>query len=434
MHLTAADLERLPADEAQAFLASLTDREAAALKYDWSFWARPDQLEPPGDHWTVWLPLAGRGWGKTRCGAEWVRKIKDDVGRIALVAPTAADARDVMVEGESGILSISPPWDRPTYEPSKRRVTWENGSIATLYSADEPDRMRGPQHGAAWCDELAAWRYVQECWDMLMFGLRLGQRPRVLATTTPRPIALIRELVKRKDVHVTRGATRDNFANLAPTFRDAITARYEGTRLGRQELDGEILTDIPGALWTWAILDASRVEEAPQCDRVVIAVDPPATAGGDECGIVAAGLVGAPQTGTGYVLKDSSEGGLSPMQWAQKAVDLYRELNADRIVIETNQGGDMAEETLRRVDRNLPIKRIHASKGKRTRAEPISALYEQNRIKHVGAFPELEEQQTSYTGDKSERSPDRLDACVYALTELMVPTTQPSSISTMRGF
>lgn len=403
---------------------SLTDREAAALRYDWEFWARDDQLEPSGD-WVVWLALAGRGWGKTRTGAEWVRAKKDTVSRIALVAPTAADARDVMVEGESGLLAISPPWDRPLYEPSKRRVTWPNGAMATLYSADEPDRLRGPQHGAAWCDEIASWRYVQEAWDMLMFGLRLGDRPRICATTTPRPIKLIKELMKQATTHVTPGRTYDNLANLAPTFRDAIISKYEGTRLGRQELAGELLEDVPGALWTYALIETLRVHQEPDLDRIVVAIDPPTTSGenANECGIVCAGLKGSPTEGTGYVLEDQSEGGLSPEKWAAKAIALYRKRRADRIVIEVNQGGEMAESVLRQVDRSVPIKTVHASRGKKTRAEPVSALYEKGRVKHVGLFAKMEDQMCSYTGEGD--SPDRMDALVWALTDLMLPEVIP---------
>lgn len=422
--LTVADFQTLPPDVALAFIANLTDRQAAALNYDWTFWARPEQLAPAGD-WTIWLALAGRGWGKTRCGAEWVRAKKDKVGRIALVAPTAADARDVMVEGQSGLLAISPPWDRPTYQSSNRRVTWANGAIATLYSADEPDRLRGPQHEAAWCDELAAWRYMQDAWDMLMFGLRLGQRPQACVTTTPRPVKLVRDLLKLPTTHVTRGSTYDNLANLAPTFRQSILDRYEGTRLGRQELMGDILEDIPGALWTYAMIEAARVDAEPQLDRVVVAIDPPATSGdtASECGIVCVGLAGDAARGIGYVLADWSEGGLSPEKWASKAVRLYRERRADRIVIETNQGGEMAEAVLRQVDRNLPIRRVHASRGKKTRAEPVSALYEKGRVKHAGRFERLEDQMTSYTGDGD--SPDRMDALVWGLTDLMLPADAP---------
>lgn len=419
--LNVADLRSLPADAGSAFIASLTDRQAVALKYDWTFWARPEQLEPVGD-WTVWLALAGRGWGKTRTGAEWVRQAKETNGRIALVAPTAADARDVIVEGSSGIMSVSPPWDRPAYQSSIRRLTWQNGAIATLYSADEPDRLRGPEHSAAWCDELAAWRYLQDAWDMLMFGLRIGQQPRVCVTTTPRPLKLIRDLMRAASTHVTRGSTYANLENLAPTFKEAILAKYEGTRLARQELQGDILDDVPGALWTYAMLDRQRVNAAPELDRIVVAIDPPATSGdtANECGIVCVGTKRDGKEVRGYVLDDWSEGALSPEKWAKKAASLYHMRNADRIVIETNQGGEMALAVLRQVAPTIPLKSVHASRGKKTRAEPVSALYEQGRIFHAGHFRDLEDQMCSYTGESDQSSPDRMDALVWGFTDLML--------------
>jgi phage terminase large subunit-like protein len=414
----ASSLASLPETERAAILSEFSDDELKALEYDWPFWARPNQLSPEGI-WSVWLLLAGRGFGKTRTGAEWVRATKEQCSRIALVAPTAADVRDVVVEGESGILATSPPWDRPTYEPSKRRLTWKNGAIATCYSADEPDRLRGPQHDAAWGDEVAAWRYP-DAFDMLMFGLRLGSNPRCVVTTTPKPVKLVRDLIKRasnpNDVRITRGSTYENRSNLAPAFFEQIVARYEGTRLGRQELNAELLEDVPGALWTRALIERAFTDTAPPLRRIVVAIDP---AGGsseesDETGIVACGST---QEGHGYVLADES-GRYSPDGWARKAVDLYRKLDADRIIAEVNFGGEMVEATIRAVAPYVPVKVVHASRGKQVRAEPISALYEQNRVHHVGHLPLLEDQMCNWAPGAKE-SPDRMDALVWALTELI---------------
>ena len=335
-------------------------------------------------------------------------------GRLALIGATAADVRDVMIEGESGILACSRPSFRPTYEPSKRRVSWPNGAIATAYSADEPDRLRGPQHDGAWPDEVAAWRYP-EALDMLMFGLRLGRDPRLVATTTPRPIKVVREMIASPTTVVTTGSTYDNLANLAPAFAEQIIRKYEGTRLGRQELLAEILTDVPGALWTWAMLD--NRQPAPDLTRVVVAIDPAVTSGedSDETGIVAVGLG---VDGRGYVLADRSCR-LSPDGWARRAVATFDDLAADMVVAEVNNGGDLVEQTIRTVRRTIPYKKVHASRGKQTRAQPVAALYEQGRVSHVEAFPDLEEQLTSWTPE-SGTSPDRLDALVWALTELML--------------
>lgn len=398
-------------------IQSLSLEEALYLLHDWTFWARPEQLIPPGD-WRVFLILAGRGWGKTRTGAEtvaeWVRSGK--CRRIALVAPTAADARDVMIEGESGLLNVGQPQERPTYEPSKRRLTWPNGAIATVFSADKPDRLRGPQHDGAWADEIAAWRYP-EAWDQLMFGLRLGDDPRVVATTTPRPIPLIKELVESDTTYVVRGSTYDNRANLAPAFFEKIIARYEGTRLGRQELYAEILTDVPGALWNRSMIEASRVSKVPTTlRRIVVSIDPAASANEDsaETGIIVAGIG---EDGHGYVLEDVSLTA-SPDKWARQAVSAFYVHGADRIVAEVNNGGDMVEHTLRTVDRTVPYKAVRASRGKEIRAEPVAALYEQGRIHHVGYFGPLEDQLCTWL--PGEKSPDRLDALVWALTELML--------------
>lgn len=389
-------------------------------RYDWPAVARPNQLAPDGD-WRTWLLLAGRGFGKTRTGAEHVRAEVEGgrARRVALVAPTAADARDVMVEGESGILAISPPWCEPRYEPSKRRLTWPNGAIATLYSADEPRRLRGPQHDLAWADELAAWQRP-EAWDQLMFGLRLGADPHVVVTTTPRPTRVIRDLIGDATTHVTRGSTYDNAANLAQAFLEQIVRKYEGTRLGRQELYAEVLDDVPGALWTRAMLeDAQHTGPIPDLVRVVVAIDPAVTSGedSDETGIIVAG-VGL--DGLVYVLADRTCR-MSPDGWATRAVVALDEFQADRIVAEVNNGGDLVEATIRTVRRSAPYRKVHATRGKRVRAEPIAALYEQKRVRHVPGLDQLEDQMVTFLPEGSDASPDRVDALVWALTDLDEP-------------
>jgi phage terminase large subunit-like protein len=423
-------LANLNEQERQDVLSGLKPEILASLKYNWEFWARPNQLEPPGD-WTTWLILAGRGFGKTRTGAETIRKwvcgdtplSKGRCSRIALVAETAPDARDVMVEGPAGLLDCHPKDFRPQYFPSKRSVVWPNGAQAILFNAVEPDQLRGPQFDAAWCDELAKWRYAGETWDQLQFGLRLGTHPRQIVTTTPRPIKTIRKLMADANCIVTRGRTFDNVANLAaPTLRQ-LEERYGGTRLGRQELEGEILDDIPGAMWNREMIDDGRVQERPDTlTRVVVAVDPAASAHeeSDETGIVGVGASPNADGFThGYVLADRSVRG-SPEEWARRAVQLYRELDADRIVAEKNNGGDMVEAVIRSIDRSVPITLVHASRGKAVRAEPISSLYEQGRVHHVGRFDKLEDQMCEFTHDinRDEGSPDRVDALVWGLTEL----------------
>jgi phage terminase large subunit-like protein len=330
-----------------------------------------------------------------------------------------------MVMGESGLLAVAPPWRRPRHEPSKRRLVWPNGAIATLYSADEPERLRGPQHDAAWCDELGSWRYP-EAWDMLMFGLRLGVDPRVVVTTTPRPIDMIRELVADPKVAVTRGVTAENRANLAPNFLAQIVRKYQGTRLGRQELEAEILEDLPGALWSRGMIEGTRKRTSPDLVRVVVAIDPAVSSGenADETGIIAAGK---DDSGHGWVLADAS-GRYQPAEWARIAIATYRAHAADRIVAEVNNGGEMVEATLRMIDPNIPFAAVRASRGKATRAEPVAALYEQGRIHHLGAFPQLEDQMCGFARNSRESldprssgpSPDRVDALVWAMTDLFV--------------
>lgn len=423
-------------------LTALSIETKAALNWHWPFWARPEQLAPQGD-WLTWVILAGRGFGKTRAGAEWVRGEvcgttplgKGRAHRVALIAETAADARDVLVEGDSGLLGIHPKDFRPVYEPSKRRLTWPNGATATLFNATEPDQLRGPQHDLAWCDELAKWRYAQETWDMLQFGLRLGTKPRQLITTTPRPIQLLKKIMADPSTVITRGSTYDNANNLAASFLDAIKRKYEGTRLGRQELDAEVLDDVPGSLWTREMIDRTRRkkgEKLPDFQRVVVAIDPAGKSqetaiseGTAETGIVVAGIG---VDGRGYLIDDLSCS-LSPNGWARRALSGYDLHSADAIVVETNQGGDMVKQTIQSVRPSVNVIEVTASRGKVTRAEPIAALYEQGRISHVGAFPELEDQMVLFTplGIAGETTGDRVDATVWAFTELF-----PSIVNNVR--
>lgn len=426
-------------------LEDLTDEEADELLHTWELWARPNQLEPDaildnGELWTIWLILAGRGFGKTRTGSEtvikWART--NACKRIALIAEDSADARDVMVEGESGILACSPRDFRPKYEPSKRRLTWPNGAQATLFSAEDYDSLRGPQFDGAWCDELCKWRYAQEAWDNLMFGLRLGEHPRVIVTTTPRPIRLLKEVILRSDTVITKGTTMENLVNLAAPFRKAVVDKYLGTRIGRQELNAEILDDVPGALWNRGMLDETRIRPVdsvtpislPWFQRVVVSVDPQKELGetAAETGIMVTAKDGQ---GHGYLLEDLSFNG-SPDEWGRTAVLAFDEWDADVIVYEANQGGEMVAAVLRNAAKKLkedglrtadfvPLIPVHATRGKYVRAEPVSQLYEQKKIHHVGTFPELEDQLCEYTPDGDMGySPDRMDALVWGFTELLI--------------
>ena len=419
MSSLAERLAALPEADRAAALAQLSDDEAEALLYDWrGFLARPEQLLPDGD-WEIWCILAGRGFGKTRTGAEAVREEVEQnrSERIGLIAETAADARDVMV---AELLRIFPPDKRPVYTKSNRCIDFHNGAKAFTYNAVEPDQLRGPQHDFLWHDELAKWKYARETWDQAQFGLRLGKHPRQVVTTTPRPIELVKSIVSGSEgrVHVTRGSTMDNRANLAASFMSRIQRRYAGTRLGRQELDAEILSDLPGALWPQAAIDSYRVSAAPDMRRAVVAVDPAVTAteDSDEHGIVVAGIA---DDQTGYVLADESVSG-SPIEWARAAIDAYHRFQADAIVAEVNQGGDMVAHTIRAVAPNVNVIEVRATKGKHVRAEPVAALYAQGRVRHVGQHPTLEGQMTQFTneGYQGEGSPDRADALVWALSEL----------------
>jgi phage terminase large subunit-like protein len=388
-------------------------------------WGRADhQLPPPGD-WSTWVVLGGRGSGKTRAGAEWVRRqvegaTPDAPGvarRIALVAETWEQAREVMVMGDSGLIACSPPDRRPEWVATRHKLLWENGAEAQVFSASDPEALRGPPFDCAWSDELAKWRRAEDAWNMLQFGLRLGDRPRQVVTTTPRDMALLRSILADPATVSTSAPTEANRANLAPTFLSAITRRYRGTHLGRQELGGELLGEAPDAMFRRATIEAARVSAAPALDRVVVGVDPPATgkAGADECGVVVVGRAGD----AFYVLDDRSVGRASPATWAARVIEAARAWDADRIVVETNQGGDMVSETLKRVDPHAAVTPVHATRGKAARAEPVSALYEQGLVRHVGVMATLEDQLCGFGG--GGRSPDRVDALVWAVSALSEP-------------
>jgi len=422
--ITAERLCELPGADLAKLLHGFGEARAEAMRHRWRFWARDTQIAPAGD-WRIWLMMAGRGFGKTRAGAEWVRDIaeRDRCARIALVGATLDEARAVMVEGESGLLAIAPPHDPPKWEASLRRLTWKTGAEARIFSAGEPESLRGPQHSHAWCDEIGKWPSGTAAWDNLALGLRLGDRPRIVATTTPRPVALLRRLLDREDVAVTGGRTVDNKAHLAADFLAGVTADYAGTRLGRQELDGELVEEIEGALWARALIERCRAREVPDWTRVVIGVDPPAGAGAgsDACGIVVAALG---RDGIGYVIEDASVQGLAPEGWAAAVVAAARRHGADRVIAEANNGGAMVESVLRAGDAGLPVRLVHASRGKGARAEPVSVLYERGQVRHVGTFPALEDEMAGFTLDGGYegpgRSPDRADALVWALTALLL--------------
>ncbi|TCQ28924.1 phage terminase large subunit-like protein [Rhizobium sp. PP-CC-3G-465] len=395
----------------------------ARLTSDWRLTGRPEQRPPPGD-WRVWLLMGGRGSGKTRAGSHWVHDLATAPGarpglRIALVAETLGDAREVMIDGVSGICRVATR-HRPDFEVSRRRLVWPNGTIAQIFSSEDPESLRGPQFDYAWCDELGKWKHAQATFDMLQFALRLGADPRILVTTTPRPIPILKALAADPATVLRRIRTMDNAGNLAPGFLKAMDGRYGGTRLGRQELDGEMIADREDALWNRAAIEALTLRDTGPLGRIVVAVDPPAGSGADSCcGIVVAGIDGR---GRAVVLADCSVEGASPAGWAAAVVRAFRRFDADRVVAEINQGGDMVAAVLRGIDARLPITNVRASRGKWLRAEPVAALYEQGRVVHAGAFPALEDQMCDFGADglSSGRSPDRLDALVWALTALML--------------
>lgn len=409
-------------------------------------------MAPDGD-WRTWVPLAGRGWGKTKTGSEWIREQVEGPtplsagkrSRIALIAETAADARDVMIKGDSGILASSPPDYRPTYIANRRALVWPNGVEALLFSACDPDQLRGPQFDAAWCDELAKWRYAEYAWDMLQMGLRLGDNPQALVTTTPRPIQVLKDILADPDTVWTQSATKENAANLAESYIKYVQRKYAGTRLGRQELEAAMLDDVPGALWSHTGLDQYRIkiehdplksrqtvkqeiaDRVGELDRIVVSVDPPATSGenADACGIIVAGANGdiRAQLGHGFILADETSEGEKPIEWAKRAVKAYHEWKANLIVAEVNNGGEMVETIVRQIDPDIPFKAVRASQGKHARAEPVSAIYDQGRVHHVGTHGALEDQMVAFTPEglpDPNKSPDRVDALVWAIHELLI--------------
>ncbi len=458
----ATQLAALP-DQGAAWLDSLTPERRLELRYDWRFWGRPEQFAPGTEgaapmlrggpelprllklgrlpdpensaDWTFWLIMAGRFYGKTRSGAEWsIEKARAMPGSHgALVAATSDDARKTMlsaglehVSGMSGILAVSPPSFKPIYEPSKRTLTWPNGTVATLYTAEEPDRLRGPQHHWGWVDEIAAWGQLAEAWDQFLFGLRLGAKPQACITTTPRPVEIVRSLLRDPQTAITRGHSRENAANVAPSVFDTVLRKFDGTRLARQELGGELLEDMPGALWGSTLVDDTRVAKVPDLLRAVVAVDPAVTnkKKSDETGIIVAGVgmcncKGKPEKHA-FVFRDVS-GKYSPDGWAKAAVGAFDDAECDRVIAEVNNGGELVEANVRTVRQNIPYRAIHASRGKRTRAEPVSALWEQRRAHIVGHLDKLENEMCGWDPlDPTMDSPNRLDAMVYAVTETML--------------
>jgi phage terminase large subunit-like protein len=414
-------LAALPPDRRRVAIMDLTEPQKRALHNAWWLWAHPGQIAPPGD-WRVWLIRAGRGFGKTRAGAEWVSEIARTVknARIALVGATAQDVRRVMIEGESGLLNVAQGGDIIDYRREAGEVHFGTGAVAAIFSAAAPEKLRGPQHVAAWCDELAKWRYGDAAWDNLMLTMRGATDARTLVTTTPRPINLLRRIMTSPDTVETLGSSHDN-PHLPASFLAAIEAQFGGTRLGRQEIAGELLEDVVGALWSRSMLEACRVAAAPELVRTVVAVDPPASVEGDACGIVAVAL-GA--DGRGYVLEDASVRGLSPEGWARAVVRCAARHQADRVIAEKNQGGNMVASVLFAADSALPLALVHAAQGKTARAEPVAMLYEQGKVSHVGAFPDLEDELCGFVigggYDGPGASPDRADALVWALTELLL--------------
>ena len=431
-----ADDLRAMGNDIIALLSALEPKKAEEIRYNWRFWARPEQISPhsttDGKPWNNWLINAGRGFGKTRAGVEWCREqIKSGKRRIIAVAATNSDIERVMVKGESGFLAIcwkgdktnkGVPMGYPDWSPTKRTLTWENGAQVTFFSAEEPERLRGPQGDAAWCDELCAWNKDRGTWDMLQFCLRLGKHPQTCITTTPKPTKLLREILKNPKTVVTTGGTYDNSANLASTYLEAVKAQYEGTRLGRQELFAEILDEASGALWNRELLSQCEFETddpvafAERLSRVIVSIDPAVTsnAESDLTGVIVAGV---DTNGVCYVLEDATDR-YTPEGWATKAYDLYVKYSADRVVAERNQGGDMVRHTLHTVDPSLPVRLVHASRGKYARAEPVSALYERGKVKHTRGLDELEDQMVQWEPLGSIGSPDRLDALVWAITDL----------------
>ena len=428
-------LSGLPKGELEAFLDELSPNALLSLPWLFEHWAIEGHQLPPEGDWTTWVILGGRGAGKTRAGSEWIRAMVEGgkpgdpgrMSRVALVGDTIDDAREVMVFGPSGILACSPPDRRPDWQASRKRLVWENGAVAQLYSASNPESLRGPQFDCAWCDEVGKWKKAEATWDMLQLGLRLGERPRTLVTTTPRTTPFLSGLVEAKGTVLTRAATSANRMHLAKGFLETVIGRYAGSRLARQEIDGEFVHDVDGALWTWGMIEAARVPAEGEPDQIVVAVDPSVTKGGDTCGIVVAGVrrLGSPHHWTAEVIADHSIPA-SPQDWVDRAIAVYHEYGADRMVAEVNQGGDLVTAMVRGTDPSVKVVPVRAIRGKSVRAEPVALLYEQNRVRHRGVFRELEDQMTAMTarGFLGKGSPDRVDALVWALTDLVVEPTR----------
>ncbi len=430
----------------EQFLNELDEGALGALPFLFEFWAMEHQLPPEGD-WRTWVIMGGRGAGKTRAGAEWVRSMVEgaapfDPGkarRVALVGETIDQVREVMIFGESGILACSPPDRRPVWVAGRKRLEWPNGAVATVHTAFDPEGLRGPQFDAAWVDELAKWKKARATWDMLQFALRLGQDPRVCVTTTPRNVGVLKDLLEMPSTVTTHAATEANAANLAASFLEEVRARYHGTRLGRQELDGVLLSDAEGALWTTEMLEACHRKEVTGFDRIVVGLDPAVTSGSsaDECGIVVVGahMQGPPQDWTAHVIADVSVQGARPSEWARAAVAAVDRWQADRLVAEVNQGGQMVGEVVRQIDPLVPYRAVHATRGKIARAEPVAALYEQGRVTHAPDLSALEDQMVAMTrrGFVGTGSPDRVDALVWALHELMIEPAREYRRPGVRG-
>lgn len=430
----------------EEFLSSLSEEALMALPWLFEFWALPHQMPPEGA-WKTWVIMGGRGAGKTRAGAEWVRAQVEgsrplDEGaarRVALIGETIEQVREVMVFGESGILACSPPDRKPVWEAGRKRLVWPNGAVAQVFSAHEPESLRGPQFDAAWVDELAKWKKAEDTWDMLQFALRLGDHPRQVVTTTPKNVGVLKAILKNPSTVVTHAPTEANKAYLAASFLEEVKARYEGTRLGRQELAGELLEDVEGALWSSAMIEAARSERPDRLSRVVVAVDPSVSGqpGADECGIVVVGAVteGPPKEWRAWVLEDASVSGGSPQKWAEAVAAAYHRHGAARVVAEVNQGGALVESLMRSVDAYLPVTKVSATTNKAARAEPVAALYEQGRVSHVRGLGALEDQmcRMSRTGYQGKGSPDRVDALVWALTDLMIDAARVQPVPQVRG-
>jgi phage terminase large subunit-like protein len=433
----AAWLASATPEEVDEFLEGLSQNALLSLPWLFEFWALPHQL-PPRGAWKTWVIMGGRGAGKTRAGSEWVRAQVEGAGpqdpgrarRVALVGETIDQVREVMVMGESGILACSPPDRRPEWQASKHQLVWPNGSVAQVFSAHEPEALRGPQFDAAWADELGKWKKGSEAWDQLQFALRLGKNPQQVVTTTPRNVDVLKAILKNPSTVITHAPTEANRAYLAESFLAEVQARYGGTRLGRQELEGLLVEEEEGALWSSAMLERARVRELPTVNRIVVAVDPPVTSmkTSDECGIVVVGADtrGEPKDWRAVVLEDASVKGAKPEGWARAALAAMERHGADRLVAEVNQGGDLVERLVRMIDPLVPFRAVHATRSKMLRAEPVAALYEQGRVAHVRGLGALEDQMCRMTaqGWQGQGSPDRLDALVWALTDLMLDPLQ----------